>query len=535
MTHTDSSPPVGVAQADPPPAVAWGHAASLDPRSAPPAAPARSLPLRPEKIFWQALGIVALLLLNLGRDAGAAVFFLILIGMTLRGPAGAYKALAICYMGLMINQAFVPKSLVWTPGRLILPPLAAIVFVTSVGNARARLFATPTYLTLMLYVATMAVCSILSGWYTHIALLKLFNFWICVTAVFAGVSVIRARKIDLTEWIVALIVAAIGFGLASILLGQGRNFIAMGGVDLVNRTQLFNGAFLHPNCHSLYASMFVLFMAIIYILGQYRSRWLAFPVIAVWLCFMVMSKSRTSMVATIIPTLVLIAYAGSWRTRLGERLKSNVSRSTIIAVAVASIVLLLVADIGTGGQIGKAVVKFVNKSHAEDTAETLDKKQILSSRQALIDHSWNNFEQSPVYGIGFQVAKTAQFVKMATLFSAPAEKGFLPTALLEEGGILGATTFVLFLLALVGEWIRTRNAAALVLFTGFMVSNFGEVSIFSPGGSGGFGWIMVGAAAILGDHCWKKTTIANPRRHPTPRGPLVPIDLRTRHASLRGG
>ena len=537
MTPPAPSMPVDMEQAADPPTLQGmpgGHAAESHRTDAFSPASSRSLPLRPERIFWQALGIVALLLLNLGRDAGAAVFFLILIFMTFRGPAGAYKALAICYMGLMINFAFVPKTLAWTPGRLILPPLALMVFVSSVGKSRVRLFWTPTNLSLLLYVLTMAVCSILSGWYTHIALLKLFNFWVFVTAVLSGMTVLRAKNVDMTEWFVALIVAAETFGLGSILLGQGRNFQRMPGASEMLTAELFNGAFLHPNCHSLYASMFVLFLAICYVLGQYRNRWVALPLIGIWIYFMILSKARTSIVATLIPFLILVVYAGPWRDRFGQRLRSNVSRAQLMAAAAACLVMIAGADLVSGGKVSKAIFQFINKSKAEEMAGSLDTKQILNSRQAMIDFSWSNFQKSPVYGIGFQVAKTEYFVRNATLFTAPAEKGFLPTAVLEEGGILGATTFVLFLLCLVAEWVRTRNVAAIVLFTGFLVSSFSEVTIFSPGGSGGFGWVMVGAGAILSDHCWRRS-LAQPRRRSLPIGPLFPMDMQPQPATFRGG
>ena len=115
----------------------------------------------------------------------------------------------------------------------------------------------------------------------------------------------------------------------------------------------------------------------------------------------------------------------------------------------------------------------------------------------------NNFLENPIHGIGFQVAKTAFFVQNATWFTAPMEKGFLPTAILEEGGVLGATAFVVFVMSLLVGWMRERNIPATIIFLGFLITNFGEVTIFSMGGSGAFGWMMVGAATMLGDNCWR--------------------------------
>ncbi len=86
------------------------------------------------------------------------------------------------------------------------------------------------------------------------------------------------------------------------------------------------------------------------------------------------------------------------------------------------------------------------------------------------------------------------------------------TAVLEAGGIFGATTFVIFLLALFGNFAATRNVPAMAALITFLTSNMAEVTMFSPGGSGGFGWIMIGAAMILGDHCWHRSPTPTPPR-----------------------
>ncbi len=467
------------------------------------AAIGRRTPLDIFRILRAAAAITALMLLNLGGNAGATVFFLILVGMVFRDPASAYKAMAICYLGLMINQAFVPKSLVWTPSRLAIPFLALARFSIELSRLHVSLLTKKSYLALLLFTATMAVCSLLSGWYTEIALLKLLNFWSSLTAIFAGVLVIRSQKIDMSEWCVSLIVTATAFGVASVVLGQGYNFISLRtGTDEAT-TELFNGAFLHPNCHSLYASLFILFLAALFVLSPYRNRWLAIPAIALWFGFMILSQSRTSAVAAVVPLVVLVGYARPRINKRGFRMRSNVSPLTVLAAVACLVSIAIAYDVSSNRKLTKFVVGFFNKGQVADST-SLDTEQILRSRRALIEYSWNNFAENPIHGIGFQVAKTEFFVKNATLFSAPAEKGFLPTAMLEEGGILGSATFVIFVLVLFGGWIREHNIPAVVSFLGFLASNFGEVSIFSPGGSGAFGWIMVGFAAILGDHCWRR-------------------------------
>lgn len=458
-------------------------------------APALDLP----RLCRDAALILALLLLNKAGSAGATVFFIILALMVFRSPESAFKAIAICYLGLMLNNAFVPKTLVWTPSRLIIPYLALIRFSSDMAALRQSLFARSSYIAFLFFVACMAVCSVVSGWFTHIALLKLANYLIFMTMLFSAVAVLRARRSDLGEWFMSLIIAATLIGVGSIVFGVSRNFRQLKTAEgTIYSASGFNGAFVHPNAHATYASMLIAFLAVIWILSRYRRTWLTLPLMACWFVFMGWSGSRTAFIASLCAIAMNIAYARPVRNRLGWRLWPNVNRLTLVSVAVVASVTVMILDISTGGSVTKSVVSFINKG--SDTA--LDTQQIISSRKQLVEYSWQNFNENPLFGIGFGVAKTEMFRSLATLFTAPAEKGFLPTAILEEGGLLGTGAFLIFLLMFVGDLLRDRNIAGLITFITFLITNIGEVTIFAPGGGGAFGWTMVGAAMVLGDRCW---------------------------------
>lgn len=467
--------------------------------------PAAVIPRRPPldlaRVAKHALAIMALLLLNKGGNAGAAVFFAILTVMVFQSPKRAFQALAICWLGVMINTAFVPKSIVWTPARLALPLLAFVRFSFDMTRIGATLFTSPMYAFLLVYVLIMAACSVLSGWYTQIALMKLFNFWAVVSALFAGVVVLRRTRVDVTEWFVSLIAATTLFGLLSIAIGVDNKFRTLS-PDL--ESDVFVGAFLHPNCHSAYASLFVILLAATFLIGEYAGRRMVLPLILMWIVFMVWSKARASVASTGIGLLALFVLAQPFRNRFGWRLRLNVSRLNVLAFLAATGVLVGIADLATGGGVSKAVIAFINKAGAGSEMTEIDAEQVLASRQGLIDLSWKNFQEHPLTGIGFQVATTQAFIQNATLFTAPAEKGFLITALLEEGGIVGTTAFAVFIISLVIELFVSRNVPGIAMLLAFLTANMAEVTIFSPGGSGAFGWAMVGAAMILGDHCWRR-------------------------------
>lgn len=463
-----------------------------------------------QNVLQQALLLVALFLLNKGGAAGAAVFFVIVFYMACTSPAGAMKALTIVGLGIQLNQFFVPKSIVWTPARLALTAFCAVRCFCDVLSAKPAI-RIPAYIwTLLIFCATSAACSILSGYYTHIALLKLLNFWTGASAILLVTEVLRRRQIDLTPWFVALYWTIVFFGLAAIATGQANNYLHYRGFTGQQAANaFFNGAFLHPNSHSSACGPAVVFLVAVSMFGRYRNRWLPLMSAIVLVFFMATSQSRSSLLSTTGGLLVLTAYASPVKRAGTWLLRASVSRSAIVAMFIAAASGIAVVDLAVGGRVTRQVISFVNKSKAEEEINTED---VMKSRQGKIEESWNNFLQSPVYGIGFQVAKTEFFRQNATLFTAPAEKGFLPTAVLEEGGVLGATSFVAFLLTLVAALLRQRNVAGLAVFTSVMISSIPEVAIFAMGGSGTYLWSILGAGILLGDRCWHNTQVPSTPR-----------------------
>ena len=498
-------------------------------------------PLDPYRILRDAALTLALVLLNLGGNIGAAAFFVILVGMSLWSSPAAYKAVFISTIGLALNEAFVPKSLLWTPARVALPMLVFARFLLDLAlNRRGGGLSAP-YIAFLLYVFTMAGCSYASGWYTHIALLKLFNFWILITMVFAGGAILRRSNVDLTEWFASQILAVALVGIAATATGQSRNFMSYrtGDASMMTADSLFNGAFLHPNAHAAYASLFVMFLVSIFLFSPYRNRTLTLPLIVTWIIFMVYSQSRTAIISTLVPLIVVLPFAARKAVRRQMVFKPHVSRLTLTATGIALLFGLFVVDAATNRAVTKQVVMFLHKWDKTETTE-LDTETMLSSRQGKIDESWANFQENKLHGIGFGVAKNEYFIRSATLFTAPAEKGFLITAVLEEGGILGASALVLFLLTTIISLMRALNAPGLLALACMLTSNMGEVTMFSPGGSGTFLWMMFGAATALGDHCWTPVASSNaPPRRPGPAawhpaashadGPAVGVPLANVH------
>lgn len=83
---------------------------------------------------------------------------------------------------------------------------------------------------------------------------------------------------------------------------------------------------------------------------------------------------------------------------------------------------------------------------------------------------------------------------MGIPISAPVEKGFIPTSILEETGIFGALAFYAFIISLAAEAMRRKDPGWAGLFFGCLYINVGEAVIFSVGGIGLFYWLLIGIA-----------------------------------------
>src|SRR5262249_33043058 len=83
--------------------------------------------------------------------------------------------------------------------------------------------------------------------------------------------------------------------------------------------------------------------------------------------------------------------------------------------------------------------------------------------------------------------------------SAPVEKGFLPTAVLEETGIFGAIFFALFLFSAMRLVVRRGDIVLAWIFFTCLFVNVGEMIFFSAGGLGLYIWLLMGWAAARRD------------------------------------
>ena len=446
------------------------------------------------ELFLTAFGIITLLLVNKAGLVGNLAFFCVLTAMVAHSPEMAFRALTLCFLGLVSNQAIVLKTPIWTIGRLVIPALCFARFLFDLAKLRQSLFR-PRYLgALAAFIVVAGILSVMTNYYVHIALLKLVNFGMGSFAMLLGARIIAVRRSDLTPWFVAMVLAVVLLGLATIPLGIGYNFRGSEG-----RSQgLFNGPFYHSNCMGPMSSLMALLMASVVVFGPYRNRWLCGSLGLCLLYMMFLTKSRTGLGSFIVGFLSIVFLTFMLKRRHLIQLRMRISRSALVSCLLLGGILAFGYNVASNQALTRAAITFAQKGKE---SEALSVDDVLASRQGIIDYMWANFLASPWIGIGFEVSTHPYFQQNATLFNAPIEKGFLPVAVLEETGIIGTTFFVIFLLAFAVSLALELNVPGLSLLFAFLAVNCGEAMFFSLGGHGGYGWLMMTAGIMLGQRC----------------------------------
>jgi len=450
-------------------------------------------PLSLARMGTTALLVIGLLLINKGGLAGNVVFFGILVGMIFRSPEWALRAFTIAFLGLVANQAIVQKTAFWTPARFVIPAACLVRFALDLASLRSGLLRDASMKALTVFVFVAAVLSILTQYFVPIALLKLVNFTITSFAILASAKVMQLRRSDMTEWYVSIILTTVVLGLATMALGIGNNFR---GAETV--ASYFNGPFYHSNCLGPMAAMMVVYLVCVVVFGEYRNKWICLAMIGCLLYFMYLTKSRTSFGSLSVGIVMLLGLSYVYSRRGLIRLRMKVSRSSLVGGLAVVCLGFVVADIATLGTLSRQLASFANKG---GQSEGFDLGQALSSRQDMYSFVWQNFLESPLIGIGFEVSKSHYFEENATLFYAPIEKGFLPLAVLEETGVIGTFFFLVFLVTYMRSLGNSLNVPGLAMFLTFLAVNCGESMFFALGGHGAFGWLLFTAGTQLGDRC----------------------------------
>ena len=315
-----------------------------------------------------------------------------------------------------------------------------------------------------------------------ISILKIALFYFTTSYLVIAFSVLKDLNKIIT-WIMSIIYISV-FGSLFIYL-----FMYSYGLYLeTDSVTLFRGMLLHPNAVGiLLIPAFIILLPLI-LADIKKSRFTLVVLISiVFLIFQ--SGARGSLVGLTISSifsLVLILFSKNRRKELSAIFKQS---SGLIALFIIffSAFYMISTDL---------FLSFLIKSSNIDDGNLSD--IFLASRAKFITFSYLNFTENPYWGIGYGIPSILDFSMMTfdPIFglpiSAPSEKAFFFTAILEEFGLIGTFIFLIFYVKM-SLYIFKNVSSSFYIFLFFSILGLSifEFYIFSMGTLGSFNWIWI--------------------------------------------
>lgn len=339
----------------------------------------------------------------------------------------------------------------------------------------------PKLAPLFLFCLFTAALTVVTSSYVMVSIMKLLSFAAGSLTVLVCCERLNKSEIkSLWLWVSALFTLVICLSLFTLAVPAVAHHRGAGFQGILNHPQAL-GALIAPFASFLLAGVFF-----------QRKSLISMPVLiaSVLVGISVLSETRTAMVAvalSLVSTLILYFISN-------KRFSKNSSMGKTLAKGAAFLVLFL-SVVATYKPAQDVLFSYVLKRESSNVEEA------LSSRSSGIASQWNHFIAKPIAGWGFGVYPGDNFAKdvhtfMGIPISAPVEKGFMPTAVLEELGFVGALFLIYFLWRITRFVVSTPDIRWAALFFACLFVNLGEFVFFSAGGIGIFYWVLMGLSTV---------------------------------------
>lgn len=435
------------------------------------AIPSGTLPRERRTGIVSYLALALLIAMRLASDQTAFLAYLGLGIYALLGRGHAIRALALSFLFTMINPGLAPEGSAAGAGRyvvLLCAATSALLHGEFLTDAlRIRKFNLFTILLGLLII----VHSFLFSRIPDVSVLKATS-WLVATATllscWCGMSASqRAETSEQLFWGLVLLLLA-SLPLLFLPAGYLRNGWA------------FQGALNHPQAFGPVMALLGAWAAT-RLFAERKLGWSMMGISAVSIAMVLLSATRTAGLALVIGVAVAIVL-GPWfshepRRRLLRGLRSTKVRLTIFAIILTG---LIMAPILLAG-----IDQFVMKSSSGGSLLDIYEE----SRGVLINPMLDNIAENPWTGIGFGVGSDYEHMVverdpvLGIPSGAPVEKGVTAIAVIEELGFVLAMVVLWWFLVLLRSCARGGPVSFAVGIT-VLLFNFGEATLFSPGGSG---------------------------------------------------
>lgn len=426
------------------------------------------------RVLWKESVLVVLVLIAqvLKVPYVAAGTMAVLIAWACRGARSAVQATTVSVILTLANPALIgDQSLVpllkWL---LLFVSLARILL-----ERRPRPGTSSRWFGCFAAFALVAFClAVEVSGDRSLSLQKLASFAVGVLVALIGVTDRGDPPRYWLNWFTTVYLVVLLLSAPLIFLPAGRNLNGTG----------FQGIFSHPQTYGVYAVPITVYLTVTFLVKVRGSSRFLLAVLP-WAWYSIFASGcRTALLAV---GLSAAATAGSMVLLPRTSRSLNRGRPVILTVCFVGLVALAVFSTSANELMG-AFGEFITKGGRVGT--------IGSSRQSQIDALLASIEQNLITGVGFglspaaleQVTERDELTGLAV--SAPSEQGFLPLAVLNQLGILGAVPLLLFFATLAFPVAKYGTPAVVGLFWTALFINFGEMIFFSNGGLGMYMWLL---------------------------------------------
>lgn len=466
------------------------------------------------KIIIDVLKGVALLVLVLivcGKTMGGGAILVAgaAFVMAITGRIG-WAIIGYCLFPLMVvmNPYVLPKSGL-TGVALRLGPMFLTVGLMISGASRPGRHQIPMGL-IWLYLLVAGLCS-MQGYYPEISYLKIVNCAGLFLGLHLGFRNIDQRPADvmtIRKFMLVMTSFIILGSIAVLILFPGAAYITslsniiqeegMDAAEVVARTsgglKLFAGIMNHSQTLATVLPCSLAWLACDMFFIEKRISKFHVVLILLGLPLVYLTRSRGALLNSTVAALLIYFYCLN-KINIRQRIRAKLRMAMMLMMVFVTIggAVLEVRD--------HTISRWLRKTEDLSGDQRGLGEAFTSSRQGKAEENLADFRRNPLLGTGFQVTADMQYTfrhAKGLVLSASLEKSILPLMVLGETGVVGFSVFLAYLIVFYVGCLKKRYYCCATLHTVFLVTNMAEASYFSPGGMGGYLWVLcVGGGFVI--------------------------------------
>ena len=406
----------------------------------------------------------------------------------LRSPEHAIQALSLSIVIKFLNPVVYPQLRIASMLAWVVLGIAGLrIAIAALQTKTPR---SPVLPWVLIFSLVILAHSLIVSRDSTLSSFKILSFAFGVIIVLLGFKVSAGRDVNWVPWFTGLWAAILFLSIPTLFvtsIGYHKNGTG------------FQGILSHPQSFGTILAPIAAWLAARLVFFPLReTHWMIVVMVLLSWSFLILSKARTGLAAVlgglVCVIILTLVSRPEWKSRIANSL-----RRPIILMAMLVLVSVMILFSST---IEAQVEQYIFK-HGKAKGASAE-EAITSTRGPGIANQWKNFLSSPLVGYGFGIYRFARPNSTQVIdpyfgipLSAPTEKGFLPTAILEETGILGTLCFIPLLGSLIWHVSRKSSIATTWMFFASILTNVGEMVFFSIGGLGLYIWLLMGWATCF--------------------------------------